>query len=153
MKTQIDLIREELDGVRKQLLEVAEKLGEDEFTWQPYPGMKTARDLLREIGTVEVVIVRALEGERVAFADAVRWQGEDLTSTLAQLREIREGTLQALARFPEGELLAERAHPFRPDETLYPVQAWNLLARHEYYHVGQLVTYRWLLGHNPYEEA
>ena len=27
------------------------------------------------------------------------------------------------------------------------------IARHEYYHLGQMITYRWIQGHNPYGNA
>jgi hypothetical protein len=41
--------------------------------------------------------------------------------------------------------------PFVGDTTLEREELFRWLARHEYYHLGQIVTYRWIQGFDPSE--
>ena len=146
----------ELQEIRSELLVTAERISPQEFDWLPRPGMKSAKSLLKEIGTMEQMHVLFLShGEVSDWDNAVNWSGEDLGSILEDLKSIRDITQEFLQRCTE-----------RRFETLRPVpgvwQQWwgkeaspeamiSWVMRHEYYHLGQLIYNRWLLGYNPYE--
>lgn len=78
-----------------------------------------------------------------------RWSGEDLQSTLADLEKIRQETLQFLGRCTDADL--EKTHKVSPDRELETEEIFRLVARHEYYHLGQIIYNRWQLGYNPYK--
>lgn len=145
-----------LDEVRQELLKTAEPITAEEFTWEPRPGMKSAKALLEEIGTMERMhTVFLTQNEVVGWQEAVRWSGQTLSSTLDDLKEIREETLRFFQGCSDEEFEAPRPIP-------EPWQKWwgqeaspeamlSWIMCHEYYHLGQLIYNRWLLGYNPYE--
>ena len=144
-------IRDELD------LEVR-RFTPGEFTWEPRPGMKSCKELVQEIGVTEIECAQWMRGGSVEKWDDI-WESlrpmlTDPESSLAALTEIRRGTVELI-----GKMTNEALHTSRPTPQAWhvwrtgiePAELLRWLARHEYYHLGQIITYRWLLGDNPYK--
>lgn len=156
----IERIVRELNDIRKELIQEAEKIKPEEFEWRPRPDMenRTAKGLLREIGTMEKICVNwFIHGTLLEWPNAVPWSGEDLSSTLNDLRTIRQETLQYFETCSDADLDAPRPVPEQWHQycgTSWPLEeAVRWIARHEYYHLGQLIYNRWLLGYNPYQPS
>ena len=85
---------------------------------------------------------------------AVGWTGNTADEALAALGCVRERTLTYLTASTEESLqtpipMPEAWHQyFGP--TVEPEELVRWIARHEYYHLGQIITYRWMRGDNPY---
>ncbi len=86
----------------------------------------------------------------------MRWSGDDLNSILKDLEDIRRETLRYLDSLSDDDLhkpveMPESWHQYTGPR-LEPEEMIRWIARHEYYHLGQLIYNRWLLGYNPYKE-
>ena len=78
----------------------------------------------------------------------------DLTTLLADLANIRAETLAFLDACTEEQL--QTPMPLTPEwqgyfhaPTVEPEVLLRWIVRHEYYHLGQLVTYQWQRGNLP----
>jgi uncharacterized damage-inducible protein DinB len=145
-----------LEEIRKELLQTAESIKPEEFVWEPRPGMKSAKALLQEIGIEEKINTAFLaQGQILGWRDAVRWSGETLPAILRDLQKIREETLAFLKKCCDKDFEAPRPIPapfdqwFGAEASPEPILGW--VRQHEYYHLGQLIYNRWMLGYNPYE--
>lgn len=148
----------ELEDVRKELLEVVNKLKPEEFDWRPRPDMKSPKALLQEIGTMEKISMTVVAGgPKLEWEKAVSWSGDDAKAILKDLEKIRKETVRYLKTADEKLLkplqLPKAWQQYFGGPTVAPEELVRWVARHEYYHLGQLVTYRWLLGYNPYKES
>jgi uncharacterized damage-inducible protein DinB len=144
-------IADDFKRIRDQLKESLEGLTQDEFTWKPRPDMKSVKEMLRECGEVEKLFVTFFrDGTMLEFGKAVQWSGEDVASTMADLEKIRQETIQALNQASEADL--EKVLKAKSGREWVGEEIFRSSARHEYYHLGQVVYNRWLLGHNPYSK-
>ncbi|OGF57652.1 MAG: hypothetical protein A2Z21_02760 [Candidatus Fraserbacteria bacterium RBG_16_55_9] len=148
----------ELKEIREELIGIVAQLKPEEFDWHPRPDMKSAKDLLKEIGAMEKICVNvAAGGPKLEWERAISWSGTDQDSMLKDLESVRAETNRFLQSATEERLqkpisLPEAWHQyFGPTVEAEELVRW--VARHEYYHVGQLITYRWLLGYNPYKQG
>jgi uncharacterized damage-inducible protein DinB len=76
-------------------------------------------------------------------------------SAIEALARVREETQSYLNACSEEQLetpipLPEVWHVYW-GPTIEPEEVIRWVARHEYYHLGQFITYRWTLGDNPYK--
>lgn len=156
-KERVERLTKDLKSVRDELFKEAEALKPEEFNWEPRPGMKSAQALLKEIGTMEKVCVHQLKtGKIVPWETAVSWSGADVKTTLGDLEAVRRDTLSYLSSLTDADL--DRSHKLPKEweqywgRTVAPEEMIRWVTRHEYYHLGQLITYRWLLGYNPYQQ-
>lgn len=156
MQSRKEQVRAELEEIRNELMATAEGIKPEEFTWEPRPGMKSAKALLQEIGIMEKLHTLFLTKNELAnWQDAVQWSGEDLAAILNDLRTIRAETLAFFESCSEEDFTTPRPIPeswqswWGTEASPEAMLRW--IARHEYYHLGQLVYNRWLLGYNPYE--
>jgi uncharacterized damage-inducible protein DinB len=146
----------ELKEIRDELFETARSIKPEEFEWHPRPGMKSAKALLQEIGATEKICLSVLAGgPKLEWEKAVRWSGDDLNSILKDLESIRQETLRYLDSLSDDDLhkpvaMPESWHQYTGPR-LEPEEMLRWIARHEYYHLGQLIYNRWLLGYNPYK--
>jgi uncharacterized damage-inducible protein DinB len=148
----------ELEDVRKELLEVVKKLKPEEFDWHPRPDMKSPKDLLQEIGTMEKICMTVVAGgPKLEWDKAVSWSGDDVKAILKDLDKIRKETVRYLKsadkKLAEPMPLPKGWQQYFGAPAIEPEELVRWVARHEYYHLGQLITYRWLLGYNPYKEG
>ena len=149
----------DLNGVREELLSEARRFKSDEFDWTPAPGMRSCKALLQEIGTMEKVCVHlARNGETLdwgTITEELEAKSESISTLLSALEEIREETRAYLNAVTEEELETPIALPkswqqYFDSPAVEPEELVRWVCRNEYYHLGQLIIYRWTLGDNPY---
>jgi uncharacterized damage-inducible protein DinB len=156
-----DRLLDELKGIRTELAQEVERLKPEEFDWAPRPDMKTFAALLREIGAMEKLCVHWLTHQTVLdwkeAADALVWKNGEPDSAVEALERVREETRSYLNRCSEEQLetpvsLPEAWHVYW-GPTVEPEEMIRWVGRHEYYHLGQIISYRWILGDNPYKRS
>ena len=153
-----DRLKARLQLVRNDLLEVMGRLKDEDLGFAPKDGMRTIGGQLAEIASTETQLLSYLKdgkeldwkvtnakfesiGDLVGMKQALE---ETRAATLEYLDSLTEEQLEALAPMPKGwfESLGREAVP--------PSEVFRSLAQHEWYHVGQLVSYQWFRGDDPY---
>lgn len=154
-----DLLKGRLATTRVDLEEVISRLSDELLPWAPAPGMRTVRGQLEEIGGTELQILGWVQDRRdLSYKEAVA-SLEPLTGLAelgAALRSIRSETLAWLDSLSETDLERPVAFPDGWFESLglpeVPLhEGIRSIAQHEWYHVGQLVSYLWARGDDPYK--
>ena len=154
-----DRLLYDLNEVRRELTEEVAKLKLEEFDYAPKEDMKSCNALLQEIGTMEKICLTWVAQQKMLEWDtAVSWRGQDADATMSDLEAIRGETLAYLDGSSEESLQAGVPVPdawkqYMPFETIEPEEMIRWITRHEYYHLGQLISYRWILGDNPYKRG
>lgn len=149
--TRKERIADDFKRIRDQLNESLQGITPEELTWKPRPDMKSVKDMLRECGEVEKIFVGFFrDGTQLDFGKAVQWSGEDFASTMADLEKIRQETIQTLSKASDADL--EKMLKAKTGREWVGEEIFRTVARHEYYHLGQIVYNRWMLGHNPYNK-
>lgn len=153
MATVHALLRARFDTVRGQLNNVLDRFSDDEFSWTPSQGCRTVGEQILEIADKD--------RESVIWIKTGVWPDGDLPSfepsktTLSQARtilnEIRLNTLSFLDSMTDADLELPVRCPERWLEALGLTECprsevLRNIAAHEWYHTGQLVTYRLLRG-------
>lgn len=146
-----------LNEVRQELVATAQGITADEFGWAPGEGMKSYREQLQEIGTMEKLTIAWLAtGQELSWDMPAYVQGESAETALQSLDAIRKETLSYLETATEEKLQTPIPVPAEWQQywgpALEPEEALRWVYMHEYYHLGQLITYRWIQGHNPYKK-
>lgn len=146
---------EGLNNVRKELIDTVKDVSDEELSWAPAEGMKSYLALLQEIGTMEKLSINWLNGgamlpwEMSAYVTATTTAG-----ALKDLESIRAETLAYLEAATEEKLETPIPVPAEWQQymgaELEPEEALRWVTMHEYYHLGQMIIYRWQTGHNPY---
>ncbi|MFI5385459.1 MAG: DinB family protein [Fimbriimonadales bacterium] len=134
-----DFVMSRLASVREDLDEVLSKLDQEMMEWAPGEGMRTVAGQLFEIAAMEVqMLARVKEGRRLTDEDAKQRFGDcdSLENLKKVIVAVRGRTLDYL-------------DSLGPDE-FDKHMAIEWIAMHEYYHVGQLISYLWARGDNPY---
>lgn len=154
------LIRANLSSVRKDLAEVFPRLTDDMLDWAPGAGMRTIQGQFVEMMTTEHAIVHRLQGKPRLSAEEmdapylaiktveglIAKLNEERNETLAYLDSLDEAGVNAMAQdFSDGFLNWLDLNPCPVAELL------RFIARHESYHAGQLVSYLWARGDDPYK--
>jgi uncharacterized damage-inducible protein DinB len=152
LKTALGLAREDLD-------EVIDHLNQEMMAWSPVEGMHTIAWQLFEIAVTEHQRIGILKEDRWIPDEEAQVEFGDCKSfeNLQQvLKSVRQGTLDYIDSLSDEELASP--HPSRPawfresGPAIVPrYDVIRRLADHESYHVGQLTTYLWARGDNPYE--
>ncbi len=149
----------DLTDVRKELRETVAPMDGGELDEVPGEGMRSARAVLQEVGAMEAVCMSVLltgqEGDWQAASERIT--GDSGDALLAALDDLRRETLDYVARADESKLqtpapLPESWFGYFDSADIAPEDMIRWIARHEYYHLGQLVIYRWLKGHSPNRE-
>lgn len=150
-------LRYDLDEIRTELVAVVKGFLPEELNWAPRPDMKSCKQLLLEIGTME-----ELSRRWVTHRELPDWgttwnslDGADADAVLAALDGVRAETLNYLRGCTEEQLQTpipvpeswQQFFPGVPD--IEPEELFRWIVRHEYYHLGQLVTYSFECGHKP----
>jgi uncharacterized damage-inducible protein DinB len=120
--------------------------------------MKSCKALLAEIGAMETMCTQFWLYGKEADWGAVTQElerNESPAALLKALEAIRAETLAALHDATEDDLqapltLPESWHGYFGSPTVEPEELLRWIARHEYYHLGQMILYRWMRGDNPY---
>ncbi|MCU0315834.1 MAG: DinB family protein [Fimbriimonadaceae bacterium] len=156
--TRATLIKAELDSVRSDLAEVFPHLKDDLLPWAPTEGMRTIQGQIVEIISTELSMTDAIQGlPKVDFSEreAPFWEIKTLEGLLKALAETRASTLALLESMSDEQLgqALDLGKGWADYLCLDPVpteEAFRFIARHESYHVGQLVSYLWARGNDPY---
>ena len=145
--------------IRTELTAEVAKLKPEEFNWAPRPDMKSFKALLQEIGSMEKLSINwVAKQEMLDWETAVAWSGDTAEAIMNDLEAVRAETLAYLEGCTEEKLQTPIPVPdawrqYIPFEAIEPEELVRWPARHEYYHLGQIITYRWTLGDNPYKQA
>ena len=152
----------DLEEIRCELLVEAGRISHNQLDWVPSTGMKSYRDLLIEIGATEAENLCAIKTGEADWNKAVAYvggRGSDVQSVLSDLTKVRQETIDYLKAISEEDLQRPVPLPkawyehFDGRTEIEPEELFRWTARHEYYHLGQIITMRWLQGHNPYQSA
>lgn len=148
-----DLLRARFLVVRNYLDRTLDRFAEDDFFWSPGTGIKTVAEQILEIADKD--------RESVLWIQTGKWPDDEppsfdlatssLSTARSRLAEIRTTTLAFLDCLTEAQLESPMLCPEGWLESLglpeCPVsEVLRNIAAHEWYHAGQLVTYRLLLG-------
>lgn len=150
---------EELKLVRRELLDELHSLRDDQLPFAPSEGMKPYGVLIQEIATMqaETAIILCegrvpeygdlkVECRRNSIADYIELLESDLARIVANIESADEAVLSSPLPLEISWASYFGSEQIEPEELI----RW--IARHEYYHLAQIVTYRWIQGHNPYGE-
>lgn len=151
----LDKWLENLKEIRDELIETTKTITSEEYTWEPRPGMKSAKALLTEIAAGEIWLIHFLRNpeEKLSWDNSFKQvKAENLETILTELEVLRRQTIELFQKIPPDDLLKEYEIPGHPDQKFSPEEAMRYMIQHEYYHLGQLIYNRWLLGYNPYTE-
>ena len=144
--------------VRRDLNELLQHVSEDLAKYAPGEGVRPLDDQLLEIGMNEVMSVALLRDEvnlSHAEAEATLVHDGTVASLRQMLADVRQSTLAYIDGLSEDDLSEPVAanNPWFASFGLKEVPRYDALtsiALHEHYHVGQLVTYLWVSGSDPY---
>lgn len=154
-----DTIRANLASVRAELEETFPHLSDDMLDWAPAPGMRTVQGQFVEILVTEHSIDdRLYKRPRRTYEEreAPFWEIKSVAGLVQTLAEVRRETLAFIEGMDEEALSApvDVSPEFTQWQGIHPVSVAELvrfIARHEYYHVGQLTSYLWARGDDPYK--
>lgn len=155
-------IRKDLDEVRKELAETVQNMTPDDLNWVPNADakMRPVKDILQEIGTMETITLSlAAHGEYLEWGAAMQAFDKDtVADLLAALTDVRRKTQAYLDTVSEETMealipLNEEWQGYFNAPTIEREEMFRWLVRHEYYHLGQIITYQWQRGHNPNADA
>ncbi|MES2462270.1 MAG: DinB family protein [Armatimonadota bacterium] len=151
-------IRLDLNEIRKELTETLEGMSSDDLNWVPNPDaeMRSVKNIVQEIGAMEAVTLHM-----AAYQKDLDWNGvmeslnkDSAAELLAVLSDIRSTTLAYLENATEEQLetpvaLNAEWQGYFNAPVVEPEELLRWIVRHEYYHLGQIVTYQWQRGKNP----
>ncbi len=152
------LLKARLALVRRDLDPIMERLTPDLLQWAPTNKMRTVAGQIVEIIATEIQLIALLKEDRSISdpeAEAIIGDCGNLDNLRSALIESRQQTLAYLDRLSEEDLAEEIAFEggwfaslMLP--TVPRAEIFVNLADHEWYHVGQLTSYLWARGDNPY---
>lgn len=154
-----DLLKARLAIVREDLEEVLGRLSEDDLDWAPTPGMRTVRGQLIEIAATERQLLTWITDQRHLTYQEAEDFGEH-SQTLDGLKQVLAGVRQQTSSVIDSLTAEELEAPFPFPERWFEslrqphaprAEAFRSVAQHEWYHTGQLVSYLWSRGDNPYK--
>jgi uncharacterized damage-inducible protein DinB len=156
--TQGEIIRGRLKTARWWLDSVLTRLTPEMLGWAPKEGMRTISGQLVEIIEVEAQLVpvmvygKTLSDEELA---AIVGDPTSLEGLKNVLTEVRGRTLAHLDSLSEADLAEEVSLPqwygaYWPKPGPLGEHFRNT-AEHEFYHAGQLMSYLWAAGDNPFD--
>src|SRR5690349_14397425 len=103
-----DRLLEELNSIRAELILEVSRLKPEEFDWAPVAGMKTYRQLLLEIGTMEKICRHWLTDQTIldwqGIWDAFERNGSDPRTLMTALEQDRVETLAWLSEASEEKI-------------------------------------------------
>ena len=151
-----DRLKFDLTRNRSELLKAV--TGIEDLSYAPAEGMKSYWHQLVEIGAMEAESTALLTTGKVP-----EWKelygsvkGKTLGELLESLAAIRGELFDCLDSFSDSELdepiqVPSEWEMFMGDTSLERQELFRWLARHEYYHLGQIVAFRWIKGFDPYK--
>ncbi len=149
-------IEAELASVRRELEEVLPHVSDDLLPWAPADGMRTIHGQFVELlSTEERLLSFILESDRRPFVEIEQayWALTTISELTDAMDLLRQRTLKALIEV-DLKKTANVSASFSNWLMLEEVpksELFRYIARHESYHTGQLFSYLWTRGNNPYD--
>ena len=151
----VERLRFDLEEIRAELAQVVREIPPEAFDRAPAPGgpdLKSPQQILQEIGTMEEVSRRWAARQEMPDWNAVcqSLDGDTAEAVLSGLDRVRRDTLAYLEACTEEQLqtpipLPESWYEYFGGATrVEPEELIRWVAKHEYYHLGQLNTYSFL---------
>lgn len=147
-----------LNLVRADLNEAIGRLTDEDIAWAPRKGMRTVGGQLQEIAATEHQILLMLkEGKKTKYEDVHKeFERGTVADYVTLLEQTRAETMALIASSTDDALESLAAMPSEWIESLSLDQvpqseAIRSIAQHEWYHTGQLVSYLWSRGDDPYD--
>lgn len=154
-----DRLKARLALVRADLDEVVARFDDSLLDWAPRDGMRTVAGQLQEIACTEVQLMTWIRESRlISYQEAMSF--DPVPASIADYRtllaKIRADTMTYMDSLTAEELETPVPFPEKWFEALRLPQvgrseAFRSLAQHEWYHTGQLVSYAWSRGDDPYD--
>ncbi|RYX84467.1 DinB family protein [bacterium] len=159
MHSRHELLKARFNMVRQDLDPIVVRLKPELLNWAPASGMRTLGGQIVEIVATEIQLIERLHTNReLSDAEAQVMIGDtnDLDILRAALVSVRGQTLEYLDSLTPQQLAEEIQFEggwfgslMLP--TVPRAEVFLNIADHEWYHVGQLTSYLWALGEDPYE--
>lgn len=142
-------LRHNLNEIRAELIGTVRELGLDGLNWTPRPALRTAKQLLQEIGAMEECSRRWITHQELPDWGEVtnRLDADTPDAILSGLEQVRAETLAYLNGCTEEQIETPMPLPepwyeyFGGATVIEPEELLRWVARHEYYHLGQLNTF------------
>lgn len=158
MQDRHTLIKARLKTVRRDLDEAVSRTANEMLPWAPTPGMRTISGQFVEIISTEMQLVALLRDDKDISDEEARTiigDCDDLQNLKDSLVRVRKDTLDYLDSLTESELSQEVEFGggwfgSMGLPTIPRAEIFVSIADHEWYHVGQLTSYLWSRGINPY---
>jgi len=149
----------DISDIRKELTKEVQELKPEELDYVPREGvhMKSIRALLEEIGAMEAVTVHMItDGKELDWGEVlttIAMAGVDPQGALKALATIRATTERYLESTGDDALrtpiaLPESWHQYFNSPVVEPEELVRWVGKHEYYHLGQIITYKWISGYS-----
>ena len=159
MTPTIDLIKARLKYARNDLDEVLARLDQTLMDWAPSEGMRKVAGQLIEIAGSELQIISVMKyGHSISDQEVRALIGDtgDFDTLKAFIESVRRDTLAYLDSLsPEeldGEITVPKGwHEGMGFESVPRAEIFRSIAQHEAYHTGQIVSYLWSRGDDPYK--
>jgi uncharacterized damage-inducible protein DinB len=135
------------ESIRRRTMVAADAVPEGKMDWSPGEGEYTCGDILRHLGSVQVMNWAVIAGEAWDYPEHGREMGASKAEALAYLEACNKRATGLIEGMGD-EVLEEK----RPNVVGRPVSAWRLLmatVEHEVHHRSQLDTYLYLMGAKP----
>lgn len=156
--TSHNLLKARLALTERNLSQVLDRLSDADLPWAPKEGMRTVGGQLLEIASKELELVAWLKtGEWPEDEDnAFDLSTATVASIRETLRELRAATHSYIDSFTEAQLEELIPCPERWWEALLLTECPRSeiirnISAHEWYHTGQLISYLWMRGDDPYD--
>lgn len=140
-------------ALEHDLMQVAEEMPEDKYTFRPSPGVRTFGEQLRHIGAVQWVVGAAMQGVKppVDVGDGDSGPAS-MTAKLELLKYVRDSFAcirGAIRTINEHNALELIPRPYNPAKTIERLVLAVAYACHGCDHYGQMVVYERLNGIVP----
>ena len=132
------------EGIRRRTVSFAEALPADKIDWKPKEDEYSCGDIIRHLGSVQLMNVDSFAGEERLYRGHAAALGESKEQALAYLAECDQQARARLERFSD-EILSIKREDLRGNN----ISAWRFLmatVEHEVHHRSQLASYFTWMG-------
>lgn len=147
MITSIETYLAYFEGVRKRTGLFIEAVPPTLADWSPAPGEYTCSDIVRHLGSVQLMNWRLVAGEPLRYPGHAPELGADMVAARTYLTACHAEGIALLQSLPDSVLTEKRV-----GQTGHAASGWRYLmatVEHEVHHRSQLANYLTWLGHEP----